>query len=331
MKAKENFNLLTTRFLSGEMNEMEKDRFLNWVERDENRKNEFETMKNIWDSMSKQTSKPWDSKLAWNHLRGRLEADSLVPVETYSSRPLWRQTYRLAAGVALLAAVAVLIQWLVLPNRHATVGQQYSAVYRSMSVDLADGSRVYLNKGSVISLHKDYPEVRCLNLSGEAYFDVMANPSKPFEITLKHARVEVKGTRFNLKESPDQEKVEIFVESGKVAFGIKGAGEPIMLTEGDFASSNGKTAFKSELQNLNFLSWHSKEFVFVNEPVAAVLAELANAYHATIVLESKDKEELRITSEYKDQSLNAILETICTLYQLKLVESDGSYVLISPE
>lgn len=68
---------------------------------------------------------------------------------------------------------------------------------------LPDGSRISMNKESVIRFPVAFKEVRQLQLKGEAYFEVARFNKKgisvPFKVALPDSmRVEVLGTRFNI-------------------------------------------------------------------------------------------------------------------------------------
>ena len=70
---------------------------------------------------------------------------------------------------------------------------------------LSDGSRVWLNAAS--SLH--YPALfsgggRRVELTGEGYFEVKHDPSKPFIVNANGTEVQVLGTHFNINAYSDE-------------------------------------------------------------------------------------------------------------------------------
>ncbi len=67
---------------------------------------------------------------------------------------------------------------------------------------LADGSIVHLNAGSTIRYPASFDRKREVYLSGEAFFEVVKNPSRPFLIHLDNGTVKVLGTSFNVKPLP---------------------------------------------------------------------------------------------------------------------------------
>lgn len=85
-------------------------------------------------------------------------------------------------------------------------------------IRLPDGSTVWLNACSKISYPEKFNDsLRPVTLTGEAYFSVVRNERKRFEVTIKDITVAVLGTQFNVKAYPDDELVTTTLTSGKVA------------------------------------------------------------------------------------------------------------------
>jgi len=54
---------------------------------------------------------------------------------------------------------------------------------------------------------------------------------------------------------------------------------------------------------------------------------LEEAYHIDIVAENMDVENMKLTSTYMQQSIDAILETICAAFSLELEKNGKTYYL----
>lgn len=88
---------------------------------------------------------------------------------------------------------------------------------RQHELVLPDGSRVWLNALSRI----DFPTAftgteRNVSLSGEAYFDVAKDKSKPFHVNVDGLDVRVTGTRFNINSYKDEAVVKSTLFEGGV-------------------------------------------------------------------------------------------------------------------
>lgn len=115
---------------------------------------------------------------------------------------------------------------IVVPNGQKTV------------VRLSDGTKITLNGGSTL----EYPiafqdSVRLVRLSGEAFFEVARDTTKPFVINADRTSIRVLGTSFNLKAYENEEN-RVSVLSGKVQFWINAFPEKrLILTKGENASA----------------------------------------------------------------------------------------------
>ena len=82
---------------------------------------------------------------------------------------------------------------------------------------LPDGSTVWVNAGSSISYEGDFTgKLREVKLEGEAYFDVVKNPSKPFVVHTGGISIKVLGTSFNVKSYASDKTVETTLIRGLV-------------------------------------------------------------------------------------------------------------------
>jgi hypothetical protein len=87
---------------------------------------------------------------------------------------------------------------------------------------LPDGSSVWLNASSNLTYDKDFgKELREVNLTGEAFFDVVKDPSHPFIIHTKVIDVKVLGTEFNVKAYPNDAFTETSLIRGSVEITVK--------------------------------------------------------------------------------------------------------------
>lgn len=85
-------------------------------------------------------------------------------------------------------------------------------------IQLPDGSDVWLNAGSELKYNKDFEKgQREVYLSGEAFFDVVKNVTKPFVIHTSSMDVKVLGTQFNVKAYEDDLTTETSLINGSVA------------------------------------------------------------------------------------------------------------------
>jgi len=104
-----------------------------------------------------------------------------------------------------------------LPTSYNSVETPTGGFYQ---IHLPDGTHVWLNSRSSLRFPTAFTEhERRVELTGEGYFEVAKNPSKPFIVMAGDTRVQVLGTHFNINSYAIGESVSTTVLEGKVAVG----------------------------------------------------------------------------------------------------------------
>lgn len=138
-------------------------------------------------------------------------------------RPMARRMMRVAAvAVLLVACVFGTREYLYREISTQMMAFEVPAGQR-ISIDLADGTHVWLNSGSKI----EYPAVfdrRCrqVKISGEAMFDVAHDASRPFIVETYASTIEVLGTKFNVEADEEAGRFSTTLLRGKVKVSIAG-------------------------------------------------------------------------------------------------------------
>jgi ferric-dicitrate binding protein FerR (iron transport regulator) len=87
---------------------------------------------------------------------------------------------------------------------------------------LPDGSSVWLNAGSKLNYNKNFDAaLREVYLTGEAFFDVVKDPERPFLIHTSKMDVRVLGTQFNVKAYEQDKTFETSLIHGSVEVFLK--------------------------------------------------------------------------------------------------------------
>jgi ferric-dicitrate binding protein FerR (iron transport regulator) len=81
---------------------------------------------------------------------------------------------------------------------------------------LPDGSKVWLNSGSKLIYITFNNNKREVKLEGEAYFDVIKDPKRPFIVHTNVIDIRVLGTAFNVKSYPNDKTVEAALVRGLI-------------------------------------------------------------------------------------------------------------------
>jgi transmembrane sensor len=189
---------------SGEISEAERARMLTWMLEPGNAQ-EYEAQRQVLD-WTHDLAPAQKSELLRTVRRGR------------SGRTLWLAVAACAAAAGLVAGGA----WL---NLSGGLPRSYTSdIGQIQSINLPDGSTTALNTGTRLAWIGGFGRhVRLL--SGEALFEVRPDHRHPFQIELKHSRITVLGTRFDVYNRPDDTVVVTVLEGRVVVQGFAPTGE----------------------------------------------------------------------------------------------------------
>jgi len=169
-------------------------------------------------------------------------------------------------------------------NTLSTVrGQQYQLV-------LPDGSKVWLNSASSITYPTSFSGMRnrAVKLTGEAYFEVAKDRSRPFIVKTGEQEVEVLGTHFNVNAYNDENATRTTLLEGSVKVTNKN-GQGI-LKPGQQAAVNGGALVISKVNTSESVAWKNGDFRFDNEHFDSVLRQLSRWYNVDVTGSGMDKD-----------------------------------------
>ncbi|WP_343528926.1 FecR family protein [Sphingomonas sp.] len=213
---------------------------------------------------------------------------------TLHRRPSWpvRRVFAAAAAVIALTLLSApqLAKWLSAEHRTGTAEQR--------TVTLADGSIVRLAPRSAVSVDYAADERRVSLLSGEAYFDVRPNPSRPFRVSARGTTVTVLGTGFDVRLGGEGQ--EVAVKHGRVqVLGGGTSATPQLLTAGQWlrVPSSG-TLVRGAMAPGSVGAWSNRNLVAIDRPLAEVLADVRRYYDGWIVLTDDRLGAAAVTGSY---------------------------------
>jgi len=175
---------------------------------------------------------------------------------------------------------------------------------------LKDGTRVMLNSDSKLTYPSSFGTGdRVVKLEGEAYFEVHKTTNKSrFIVESRQQRVEVLGTKFNIKGYLDQQQVETTLAEGSVL--VHNKGKQVLLKPNEQAVVK-EGAVKVKPVNLeSILSWTQGQFYFDGANTEAVLAEIARWYDIKIQYEPRGQIDLYKGKIPRDLSLDRLIELL---------------------
>ena len=208
------------KYLSGEAGEKEKSAVEHWVNRHPNHRKSFEETKMYWNKIENQQQSSINVDAAWDKLHQKISREEGDSGKQQMMIGLQTRLFKYAAALVLLIGLGVggFYAYQGINQAVNTVKVQSLSDQGTKQVYLPDGSMAHLYYNSRVIYPKDFLEnhrnVRIKK--GEVYFDVERNPERPFVISARDARIEVLGTSFNVNTNFPDQKVEVYVQSGKV-------------------------------------------------------------------------------------------------------------------
>lgn len=155
---------------------------------------------------------------------------------------------------------------------------------RQYQLTMFDGTKVWLNAASSIR----YPVVfagkeRKVEVSGEAYFEVAKNPSKPFKVSVNGAEVDVLGTSFNLNAYPDEPLSTTTLVDGAVKVALP-SGQDLKLAPGQEARiERGKPIrLITDADVEEATAWKNGRFIFAGNDIRTVMRQLSRWYDVQV-------------------------------------------------
>ncbi|HEU4470758.1 MAG TPA: FecR domain-containing protein [Flavisolibacter sp.] len=160
-------------------------------------------------------------------------------------------------------------------------GRQYSLV-------LADGTRVWLNAGSSIHFPTAFVEKeRRVEITGEAYFEVARDASKPFHVAVNGMDVRVLGTHFNINAYSDEESIKTTLLEGSVQ--VSNGARQVVIKPGEQASFSGGNSglvnVRSGVDIDAVIAWKNGFFSFNNSDLPTVMRQIARWFDVEVVYE----------------------------------------------
>ena len=130
----------------------------------------------------------------------------------------WKSVYgRVAIAAGLVTGLWALAHWYRDSHRSSSKSEIIAERGSKTRTILPDGSTVWLNAGSRIRYEPGFNgALREVTLQGEAFFDVVQQPSRPFIVHAGDLNIRVLGTAFNVKSYDEDQTVETTLIRGMV-------------------------------------------------------------------------------------------------------------------
>jgi transmembrane sensor len=263
-----------------------------------------------------------------------------APVEELkpAGRKSWKK-YSLWLGAAI--AASVLLFWFFGVGGDAVSKPLINTISTNNSskanINLPDGSRVLLNKGSKITYSGDFQgRIREVFLSGEAFFDVAKDKTRPFIIHAKSIDLKVLGTSFNVRSYDDDKETETALVHGSIEVMLRdNPDQKIILKPGeklvvknnriDSSSLSKKEDNPQEEMPIAILSrmryygqdssnvetsWTKKQLIFEKEHLAEIALKIERWYNVKVIIKDQGLRNAKYTAIFEEETLEEVMEAL---------------------
>lgn len=306
---KQEFNLLSNKYLQGMCSVEEELLLLEWSE-----KLDKENQLKISSSEKEE-------------IRGRIlrNIHSKIPNKQFS------KITKIGIGIVTSLAACLLVVFL-LNIRTTEISDSKSANAFGMEMKnmtlvdqkvlLKDGSLVILKPKSSIIYSKDFNiKKREVFLIGQAFFKVKRNVTKPFVVHSGDLNTEVLGTSFWVKSNTRNNQIEVSVTSGKVSVYSNKVSDNNNLN-GVILTRNQKVVFDIVSKTINPTivdnplpiltpDFSKGQLIFQATPLQSVLSNVSKHYGVEIILTNPKSNDCLITADLNGLSLFTQLDLIC--------------------
>lgn len=347
---------LLVKYLTGMADIDEHEMILQWIHQSEENRKYYDQLRDIYlGSKTSQGKHTYKSDLSWERVKSRYykkQTRTLQKELKNNQRRTIREVFKYAAVISIFLSLGLLgYRYFFNPSVNDTkkVWHSIEAPFGSRSlVNLADGTRVWLNAGSKLKYSSDFGRVsREVYLDGEAYFDVTQNDNMYFEVKTSHISIKVLGTEFNVKAYHDEDIIQTTLVKGSITIDIitsdgqqeiqlkpnqtstyfKGQN---IIKRNDKNNINRKNSPTSEgrvnkrnitiLPKINpivYTSWKDARWVISGEPLSSLTIKLERRYNVKFVFITESLQNYKFSGTLKDETLEQVLNIICISAPIK--------------
>ena len=315
------------KILSGKASEEEKKSFFETLDLYPEKKKEYIQLKRLWDLDQIHRIKVHFS------IKNRLFHDfwkSIHQKKRRQKKIYFALTY---AAVLVLALVCGFYMNMWLFRLSYETRKQFSSENGSISrILLEDGSKIWLNSNTVLTLYERKGEVTA-KLQGEAFFDITHDPERTFTVDLGKIRIRDLGTRFNISAYPDESYFRATLLDGKIAV-LFGNGHQIkeMAESQTFRFDKATNSYTIEqIDPLLVTGWTKNKFVFIDLPLGEICREIEKWYGISIIVENKNILHEKYTSVIRrTTTVNQLMDMfkLTTGINYRIVEQEGEKPVI---
>jgi transmembrane sensor len=199
---------------------------------------------------------------------------------------------------------------------------------RQFQLQLPDGTRVWLNAASTISFPTVFNgDKRIVNITGEAYFEVVKN-KRPFVVNAGNkAAIEVLGTHFNVRVYNDEAVMKTTLIEGAVRVSANRQNKTMRAGQQVQVQTNDQIILIDAADTDQAIAWKKGFFNFKGYDIKSMMRDISRWYDLDVVYESEPAPRSIVGEMERSFTLS---ETMATLKDLGIkYRLEGKKLIIS--
>ncbi len=198
-------------------------------------------------------------------------------------------------------------------------------------VALSDGSVVWLNSDSRLEYPVNFTgNERRVRISGEAFFEVMHDATRPFIVETDRQSVSVLGTKFNVEAYP-LEAVRTTLASGSVRVSLPGNTNEVLLSPGEqsvLSLSNGNLSVH-KVSVKDVISWKDGVTGVENLTLKQALRTISRLYDVDFDLDILHADDIILRGSIpNDENLEVVLSVLSKVADVKFKMSGNGKIRV---
>jgi len=310
---------LITKLLSRETSPDEEALLQQWLEADPEHRLEFNALRNIWDTGGEVARDiQFDTAAAWEKIAPSPASPSkhkslppALPSAKRTRSPLRLLSPRMIAAASALFALCIAAGWYYLAHQHPL--QQVIAAADNQQLTLPDGSKIWLRQGAELKYPEHFDNARReVQLTGEAFFQPISDPARPFAIKTAHGSIEDIGTTFLVRNSDTTD--EVLVITGKVKLtNEEDPSQSLVLSSGQKATILKNKLSPSGWGTPNMMSWKTGVLEFRQTPLDQIVQDINEHFGSKLAISPDlltEAKTIKVTARFDHQPLEQALDEI---------------------
>ncbi|NWK94385.1 iron dicitrate transport regulator FecR [Sphingobium lactosutens] len=192
---------------------------------------------------------------------------------------------------------------------------------------LADGSTIWLNTASALSVALSGRERRLTLHAGEALFEVAKDRHRPFIVEAGSGEAEALGTIYSVRRHGDL--AEVAVREGRVA--VRSGRDSTRLVAGQrLTFGEGLLGAVRSADMTAMAAWVRGKLIFNDQPVADVMAEMERYHHGRIIVLGDRLRSLNVTGVFALDDPESLFRSVAGTAGAQVIQMPFLTILRSP-